>query len=209
MKTINNFTKYRLLVLEDIRNDPFFFKRNNLLRYKIPKENETLDNKSRAEKVIAVWDLRNMGAFNITNDHPHLGGLNYEFYLEILHPEFEHIHEKIREGIYIKIIEKPSDWGWVDKIKGIYQFGKIPFEQTGGIRKEMFTALMDTFEQTPQAISIQTLYEMTNIDPPRIRIEIKAINTRLKVKVGIYFKGSGKGFYTLEKLPSSIPLFIQ
>lgn len=203
------FTKYHLLVLEDIRSDPFFFKRNNLLRYKIPKDDEISDKDSIANKVTAVWDLRDWGGFNINNSHPHLGGLNYEFYLEILYSEFEHIYKRVKEEIVLEVKEKPLDWEWINKEKGIYQFGKVQFTQTGKQRRKVFIALMYTFERSPQAISIQTLREMTDLKSPRIRIEISAINTRLKAKVGIYFKGSRKGFYTLEKLPSFVSLSTQ
>lgn len=203
------FTNYHLLVLEDIRSDPFFYKRNNLLRYKIPKDDEISDKDSIVNKVTTVWDLRDWGAFNINNSHPHLGRLNYEFYLQILHPEFEQIHKRVKDGVILKVKEKPLDWEWINKKRGIYQFGEVQFKQTGGIRRKVFIALMNTFERSPQAISIQTLHEITGIKPPRIRIEINAINTRLKVEVRIYFKGSGEGFYTLVRLPSSPHLSIQ
>lgn len=96
----------------------------------------------------------------------------------------------------------PENWGWFNKKKGEYQFGKINFKQTGKIRKEVFIALMDTYGISPQASSIQTIKEKTGVKPERIRIEISAINKRLIKKIGSYFKGSGKGYYTLEKLMS-------
>lgn len=95
---------------------------------------------------------------------------------------------------------KPTEWGWYNKKRNIYQFGKKVFQQEGKIRGKVFRALMDIWEKSPQAISIPTLREMTNLKPRRLRIEIAAINTRLRSISGLYFKGSGKGYYTLKKV---------
>jgi hypothetical protein len=94
-----------------------------------------------------------------------------------------------------------ENWGWFNKKNGEYQFGKLNFKQEGTLRKEVFIALMDTYESSPQAISIQTVCERSGIEKGRIRIEISAINGRLSKKVGYYFKGSGTGFYTLIVVP--------
>lgn len=101
-----------------------------------------------------------------------------------------------------KVVGLPENWGWSNKKKGEFQFGKETFIQGGEIRKKVFIALMDTYMASPKAISIQTIKEKTGVKPERIRIEIDAINKRLVNKIGFYFKGSGKGYYTLEK---SIP----
>ncbi len=95
-------------------------------------------------------------------------------------------------------IESKSEWCWLNKRRGIYQFGEKTFKQTGNIRKKVFIALMDIYEKSPDAISISSVKEMTNEKSERIRIEISAINRRLS-RIEYYFKGSGKGFYTLEK----------
>lgn len=93
----------------------------------------------------------------------------------------------------------PKNWGWSDKRNGKYQFGKKDFEQSGKIRKKVFVALMVAYEKTPQAIVTQTVTGMARVSSARLTIEIAAINNRLKDKIGYYFKGSGKGYYTLEK----------
>ena len=89
-------------------------------------------------------------------------------------------------------------WKWFDKKAGVYQFDDKQFQQKGKIRKKVFTACMDIYEKSPDAISISSLKEMTGEKPERIRIEISAINNRLS-ETGYKFKGSGKGYYTLKK----------
>ena len=59
--------KYMLIVLEELKNDPYFYKSNNLLSYTIPKDDEILDTKTFSGKVIALWDLVNLGAIIIHN----------------------------------------------------------------------------------------------------------------------------------------------
>jgi len=91
------------------------------------------------------------------------------------------------------------DWGWHKREKGEYKFGKEIFHQGGKkIRKKLFQSLMDLYEKSPRALSVKSLCEMTGLDPRRLRIEISAINQRLKKQIKLYFKGSGQGFYTLE-----------
>lgn len=97
----------------------------------------------------------------------------------------------------------PEGWKWFDKKLGKYQFGSIGiFEQKGKKRKAIFQTLIDLFEKSPKGISIQSLSHRTGAKPERLRIEINAINTRLK-KLGLYFKGTGKGFYLLQAFRSS------
>lgn len=99
-----------------------------------------------------------------------------------------------------RILKIQPTWGWHDKNKNQYQFGKYIFKQRGKlIRGRVFQALMDLYEKSPGALSVKSLCEMTRLDPQRIRIEISAINKRLKKQIKLYFKGSGKGYYTLEK----------
>ena len=91
-------------------------------------------------------------------------------------------------------------WGWFDRNKNQYQFGKAMFRQTGKIRGPVFQALMELYEKSPNALSVQTLHELTGFKPERIRIEIDAINKNLSNhKVGVNFKGSGKGYYIINK----------
>lgn len=113
--------------------------------------------------------------------------------------------EKLKEILFEiknyqqKVVGLPANWKWFDRKKGQYQFGSVTFTQTGKIRKPVFMALMDIYEKTPQAISVLTIKEKTGVKPERIRTEIGAINGRLIKKIGFYFKGSGEGYYTLEK----------
>lgn len=200
MKDFNSFTKYHLMVLEEIRNNPLFHKRDNLVRYELPKAKANLDDESFLGKINAVWDLATIGAYKIADTHR--DGLDYEFSILILHPEFNEIYERIKGASRKGFTEKPLDWGWYNKKKGEYQFGKEIFKQRGTIRKKVFKALMDIFELSPSAISVKTTYEMTHIKPERLRIEIDAINTRL-ARIGLWFKGSGEGYYTIKRYTSN------
>ena len=99
-----------------------------------------------------------------------------------------------------KILTIPSNWHWHDREKGIYNFSR-PFKQ-GGLRakKKIFQALMDSFEETPQVISIKTLQEKTNFNAQRLRIEVKQINENLsKQGFSIKFIPSGLGYYNLVR----------
>lgn len=102
-----------------------------------------------------------------------------------------------------EMADNRDHWGWLDQIQGKYQFGTKIFTQTGKIRKSLFVAMMNLYEKSPQAISVRSLCEMTHLSASRIRIEIDAINTRLERLTGYYFKGSGEGYYTLEKVPNN------
>ena len=111
------------------------------------------------------------------------------------------LNSKKSDGVALNYSSIPKGWKWFDRKEGIYQFGDIgTFTQTGKIRKRMFVALMDTYKETPQTISTQTVKTRSrtkNVD--RVSIEINAINQRLKKEIGLYFKGSGEGYYTLEE----------
>jgi len=90
----------------------------------------------------------------------------------------------------------PENWGWADKKNGKYQFGNKDFTQGGKVRKKVFIALMEACEKSPNIISVTTLHEQTDIERKRLRVEISAINKNLRSqKIGLRFKGSGKGFY--------------
>ena len=55
------------------------------------------------------------------------------------------------------------------------------------------------FEETPQAISVKALSERTGVGANRLRIEISAINLKLK-KLSLSFKGSGDGYYQIVNI---------
>lgn len=89
--------KYRLLVLEDIKADTYYYRRQNLIRYRISKNEDDLSGEEFMGKVTAVRDLRDKGAFRVNNDE--LRGSEYESYLEILQPEFEKIYKGIKDSM--------------------------------------------------------------------------------------------------------------
>ena len=159
-----------------------------------------------------------IGNFRIFNDIPNFSRMDIgdkeNVFFKIINPDFvskfQNTHKtivryimtkKVKKADDIYITRKPRNWGWLNKKDGEYQFGKKPFKQVGDkVRKGVFQSLMDIFELSPQAISIKSMREQTNISAYRLRIEIVAINKRLSVKIGILFKGSGKGFYRIKKL---------
>jgi hypothetical protein len=97
--------KYHLSVMGELKRSPYFFKQNNLLRYLIPSESENINNNEVGRKVMAVWDLRDWGAFEITNSGealiPDRYKLKYEFYLKVVHQVFDDVYQKC-----VKEVEK-------------------------------------------------------------------------------------------------------
>lgn len=88
---------FKLFVLDEISKKQDFFKRNNLIRYVIPKPEEIIDNQVVAKRVIAVWDLANEGAFRINGDYEFFPDeFKYVFLLEVLRPEFNQLHKKYK-----------------------------------------------------------------------------------------------------------------
>lgn len=169
-------------------------------------------------EVLRYINSHGINAFNIYNDLPNSSKMGFEDnivfkirsdYLKDLRELLQQIEssgerDEVRQGDNSnQIISKPKNWGWYDKNKGEYQFGTITFQQAGDIRKKVFQSLINTFETSPQAISVKTISELTGLKPERVRIEISAINSRLTDEVGLYFKGSGSGYYTLRQLKSS------
>ena len=119
--------------------------------------------------------------------------------LNVYHGDFL-VHEA-REWYEKEIMKRQGkpNWEWLNKSKNEYQFGKVTFSQRGKTRGEVFRALIDLYEKSPLAVSVKSLSQMTGVKPYNLRIEISAINKRLKPKIGYYFKGSKRGYYTLEK----------
>lgn len=159
-----------------------------------------------------------IGSFRIYNDLPNFSRMNIgdknNVFFKIIDAKF--IGNFRKKYVFLKrtlethkkdqsqIVEKPKDWGWLNKKEGEYQFSKKIFQQKGEKRrKKIFQALMDVFEKSPQAISVDNLREMTGLTGKIIRIEISAINKRLVKAIGIRFVGTGKGYYILKSLKSS------
>jgi hypothetical protein len=103
----------------------------------------------------------------------------------------------------VQIGKKPENWKWFDKKDGKYQFGVVGiYSQRGKIRKKVFQTLMDIYEKSPNAISISSVKELTGLKAERIRIEICAINVKLR-KFGLFFEGSRQGYYILKNCKKS------
>lgn len=128
--------------------------------------------------------------------------VNYN--LDSLKEHLEAIEKHLADKEMVKTVlaysNVPSKWGWFDKKAGEYQFGSKGIFTQGGdkVRKKVFQALIDIFEESPQGVSVASVSQRTGIKPERLRIEIDAINTRLSKQIGIYFKGTGKGYYMIE-----------
>jgi hypothetical protein len=122
-------------------------------------------------------------------------------YIKILEEEISQRELSIPSTTLDDQNSNQSEWGWLNKRKSIYQFGKETFQQGGKKKREkVFKEAMDLYERHKE-IDIQTLAQRTNLEPHRVRIELIAIGKRLMDKIGFYFKGSRKGYYTIEKSP--------
>lgn len=89
---------YQLLVMDELKNDPYFYKTSNLLRYSVPNVNEKLDQKIIIGKSLATKDLAILGAIEIYNkgeERVFIDPLIYEFELIINHSAFEGIYKKL------------------------------------------------------------------------------------------------------------------
>lgn len=111
------------------------------------------------------------------------------------------VNEMTKQFSSSRIIFLPSNWKWFDEKEGIYQFGERKFQRQGSkIRKKVFQALMNTFESNhDHIIGMDSLAELTGEKHARLRIEIGGINKWLRLHCGLEFKGSGKGYYYLQK----------
>ena len=144
---------------------------------------------------LQVTLLENLGIFQTEKILPNSNNPNIKLY------KGSFSMQKAKDWYEKETLKRKTkpDWDWHNREKGEYKFGKEIFHQGGKkIRKKLFQSLMDLYEKSPRALSVKSLCEMTGLDPERLRIEISAINQRLKKQIKLYFKGSGQGFYTLE-----------
>lgn len=89
--------KYMLMVMAELKNDPYFFKPNSILCYTIPRDSEKLDTKTFGGKVAAVLDLNSLGAITIYNKGEERipGTTTYEFQILVPHPlSFDGIYKR-------------------------------------------------------------------------------------------------------------------
>jgi hypothetical protein len=130
----------------------------------------------------------------------------YTHHFKILE-RFNEFYEKF-QGISNRLLNQTNidniktDWKWLNRKKGEYQFGNKSFMQGGRKRRRVFKAIMELYEgNSEHVISTQILILKTKIDSKHIYIEINAISKRMEDKVGLYLLGSRKGYYTIEKVP--------
>lgn len=108
---MNKYNSYTLLVLEEIKSDPFLYKDNHIVNYHIPGEEENLDGKTCAGKIVAVLDLRDLGAVKIRNeqritfDNNGKTEIGYEFELLVIHPAFESVYERCLKEVHGKSVK--------------------------------------------------------------------------------------------------------
>lgn len=88
---MNKYNRYHLLVLSEIKEDPYFYKENNAVIYRIPQSNDGMN------KVTAVRDLIDFGAFKLLNQERF--SLDFEFSLIINHSSFSAIHERCAQEV--------------------------------------------------------------------------------------------------------------
>jgi hypothetical protein len=88
---MEKYTKNLLLVIEELKNDLYFYRDNNLINFN-----------ASAEKVVAVWDLEALGGIKIHNKGEERipDTTTYEFQILIIQPAFDGIYQKcIKEVI--------------------------------------------------------------------------------------------------------------
>ena len=95
---MNKYNRYHLLVLTEIKSDPYFYKENNAVMYRVPRSKDGMN------KVTAVWDLIDFGAFKKLNQERF--DLDYEFSLIINHSVFDAIYESCVENTKRKTLEQ-------------------------------------------------------------------------------------------------------
>ncbi len=200
---------FKLLVLDEISKDPYFFKRNNLIRYEIPKEGEDLDRSIEAGKVTAVWDLRNEGAFKIERwEQERSEELKFEFYLEILHPGFGEICTKYG------LDNKEQNTGPYDKNKGrliLYKNGRTVYTAPTGRKYEgkfstktnPYLLLQFLSKELGKVFEVQDLAKCLRnprvgaegtTEDRRVRDTVQSIRKKLKLPEGDDFFIVDKGF---------------
>jgi len=80
-----------LVVMEELRNDPYFYKSNNLIIYEYPQDQEEFNGK----KIVAILDLYKLGGIEVHNKgEERLTGNRYRFEILVLQPGFNGIFEQ-------------------------------------------------------------------------------------------------------------------
>ncbi len=111
-----------------------------------------------------------------------------------------------RIGTTSKVATKvPPGWKWLDEADGIYQFGDLGhFQQGRGAIGKIFHDAMNLFHETPQAISINSLSEVTGLSKKVLRTRLHEINKKL-MRFNLRFVSDRRGFYRIETTTNAKP----
>ena len=125
------------------------------------------------------------------------------FDIQVLH-EWHEVELSLRTGVSEGVLRKvPEGWKWLDEKEGIYQFGSLGrFEEGRGKIAKIFHEAINQFHESPQAISIKTLSERTNVEKKILRTRLHEINDKL-TKMNLRFISSGDGYYRIESTQNS------
>lgn len=175
--------KYHLEVFDELRNDEYFFKANNLIRYNIPPLEGNMLPNDIGKKVMAVWDLRKWGAIIIHNEDRFSNKLEYEFEILVEQPAFNSIYEECIRKVakmdleeYRLMVENEDDMPAMTK--KLNEF--IRLNSIKGLRLKLLESLSGfdpiSTSQLKSTVSSKSL--------PSLRVEV---NKHLK-KSGFYIK---------------------
>lgn len=175
--------KYMLMVMDDLKNDSFFNKQNNLLLYTIPNGKEELSNETFCGKIDAVRNLNILGAIKIHNKGEERipGTTTYEFQILIIQPAFDGIYKKCikkltGQGLEEYEIQIQTQKNMPALIKKLNQFIKL---NKLGKKQAKFLQLLSNFEPI-------LLKDLKKGIPTK---DIKDLKKRVKIKI------KGSGFY--------------
>ena len=198
--------KYMLIVLEELKNDPYFYKSNSLLSYTIPKDDEILDTKTFSGKVIALRDLVNLGAIIIHNKGEERipNTMIYEFQILIIQPAFD--------GIYKKCVKEITSQGLEDYENQIQTKKNMPAllkKLNLFIKVNNFGKKQAKFLQLLSGLEPMLLEDLETDIPTK---DIKDLKKRVQKKIkgsGFYIKtvrsksSFKRGAYQLTNIPLS------
>ena len=198
---------YMLMVLEELRNDTFFYKSNSILRYTIPKDGEVLDNKMFGGKVTAIWDLHSLGAIEIHNKGEERipGTTIYEFEILIIQPAFDGIYKKCIKEVAGQSLENYENQIQIKKnipalLRKLNDFIKV---NSFGKKQTKLLLLLSTFEPKPLD-DLETQIQTKDIKDLKKRVKIKIKGSGFYIKTLRSKSSFKRGAYQLITIPPSL-----
>ncbi len=173
--------KYMIIVMEELKNDLFFYKSNNLLLYTVSNSKKELGNEMFCEKINAVRNLNNLGALKIHNKGKERipETTTYEFQILIIQPAFD--------GIYKKCIKEITGQGLEQYENQIQTKKNAP-----ALLKKLtlFITVNKITKKQAQFLKLLSDFEPKPINDLTVQIKVKDMKD-LKKRVQKKIKGSG------------------